>query len=255
MREITGHEEMLFQHRPRCTATLLTLAAALTGRTQDTLRALALPEWEELLITVRSALFGPRIEAELTCPDCGAGVSLIFSAGDLPRSPPELPEGIVSLTAGGIADLEASGAMGEAAFAFLQTRALGDGPDHIGAQFTGESKAMPALLERATFGLGSEQEAFGHALELAASGLALELATACTDCGAAMLAPFDIAAFFGAEMEARARRLLDEVHLIAGRYHWAEAEILSLPFSRRQAYIARLLTEPLAPSRAASAWA
>jgi hypothetical protein len=70
-----------------------------------------------------------------------------------------------------------------------------------------------------------------------------------------MLAPFDIAAFFGAEMEARARRLLDEVHLIAGRYHWAEAEILSLPFSRRQAYIARLMTEPLAPLRVASAWA
>jgi hypothetical protein len=38
-------------------------------------------------------------------------------------------------------------------------------------------------------------------------------------------------------MEARAKRLLAEVHLIASAYGWSEAEILGLSRARRDFYL------------------
>jgi hypothetical protein len=39
----------------------------------------------------------------------------------------------------------------------------------------------------------------------------------------------------------RARRFLDEVHVLARAYGWAEAEILRLSEARRSAYLQRVL--------------
>lgn len=223
MRALTGSDELLFLNTTGQTAALIGLATALTGRTEADLRAQPLADWEEVLITLRSRLIGPRIEAELRCPDCGASIALIFNASDLPREVPPVPAGLRPLTAGDLADLEDCGLRGEAALAFLLAR------------------AQPGTLS-------APQDPADHlaGLEVLASGLGLDLATACTDCGVALVSPFDIAAFFGAEMAGLAARLLDEIHLIAGRYHWAEDAILALPFARRQAYITRILAEPLA---------
>ena len=48
---------------------------------------------------------------------------------------------------------------------------------------------------------------------------------------------FDIASFFYAEVSAYAKRLLREVHTLARRYGWREADILSMSTARRQFYI------------------
>jgi len=44
-------------------------------------------------------------------------------------------------------------------------------------------------------------------------------------------------------MRLRARHLLRQVHELASRYHWSEAELLSLPLPRRQAYLGLIEAE------------
>lgn len=63
----------------------------------------------------------------------------------------------------------------------------------------------------------------------------------CRECGHEWGAPFDIASFLWGEIDARAQRLLDEIHLLARAYGWTEAEILSLSQERRTAYLERVV--------------
>ena len=80
------------------------------------------------------------------------------------------------------------------------------------------------------------EAAFEQADPWAELGLEFE----CEACGHAWTAPFDIAAFVWEEIEARARGLLDEIHLLAGAYGWSERAILGLSEARRAAYLERL---------------
>ena len=59
----------------------------------------------------------------------------------------------------------------------------------------------------------------------------------CPECGHQWEESFDIVTFFWAEIEARAKRLLFEVHTLASAYGWTEREILSLSESRRALYL------------------
>jgi hypothetical protein len=64
-----------------------------------------------------------------------------------------------------------------------------------------------------------------------------QLALSCEACGEHFTVAFDVAAFLWREIEAWSARLLADVHTIASAYGWAEAEILALPPTRRQAYL------------------
>jgi hypothetical protein len=59
----------------------------------------------------------------------------------------------------------------------------------------------------------------------------------CPACGRAWQAILDIAAFLWAEIRARARRLLQEIDVLARTYGWTEAEILGLSDTRRGLYL------------------
>jgi hypothetical protein len=61
----------------------------------------------------------------------------------------------------------------------------------------------------------------------------------CPACGGQWDETLDLTAFFWAEVEARAKRLLLEVHTLASSYGWSEREILSLSEPRRAFYIER----------------
>ncbi|KFG69600.1 hypothetical protein, partial [Microvirga sp. BSC39] len=50
-------------------------------------------------------------------------------------------------------------------------------------------------------------------------------------------AGFDIGAHFWTEVEADARRLLSEVAALAERFGWSEEALLTMPASRRRAYL------------------
>ena len=59
----------------------------------------------------------------------------------------------------------------------------------------------------------------------------------CPSCGHRWQVILDIGSFFAKEIEALARRLLWEVHVLATAYGWTEHEVLTLSARRRHAYL------------------
>jgi hypothetical protein len=85
----------------------------------------------------------------------------------------------------------------------------------------------------------SEQqiEAIGESMA-AADPLAEILVTFdCPNCGSYFQEALDLPSFLWAEIEARAKRTLMEVHALASTYGWSQAEILSLSPARREFYV------------------
>ncbi len=84
---------------------------------------------------------------------------------------------------------------------------------------------------------GEELEELGDKMILADPLAEIALAFECPTCKSASEEAIDLPAFFWAELEAYARRLLREVHILAAAYGWSEDEILSLSDSRRAIYL------------------
>lgn len=63
----------------------------------------------------------------------------------------------------------------------------------------------------------------------------------CPECGTSFEDALDLSSFLWAEIEESARRLFDEVHLLASSYGWTEEEVLQLSSMRREAYVRRVL--------------
>jgi hypothetical protein len=65
----------------------------------------------------------------------------------------------------------------------------------------------------------------------------LEIVGQCPDCCGELRAEFDVVASWLSGLKNDSGILIEEVHLLASRYHWTEREILSLPAARRQVYL------------------
>lgn len=63
----------------------------------------------------------------------------------------------------------------------------------------------------------------------------------CPECGASFEETLDLGSFLWSEIEDSARRLFDEIHLLASSYGWTEEEVLRLSSRRREAYVRRVL--------------
>ena len=70
------------------------------------------------------------------------------------------------------------------------------------------------------------------------SGAELRVDISCVECGRTWVEQFDVASAVVAEVEARARRLFQDVHVLARTYGWREPDILALSDARRAAYVA-----------------
>lgn len=229
MRALTGRDEIAFDQPANGPHGRLAALAGSVGKGDEAaILALTLPEWEDLLLGLRRDLIGPRIESETDCPRCGAGNALVFAVDDLPRDPalPLALDGVALNTPrlGDLVALERRGLRGEPALAALLALVAGLSPDQAQARLS-----------------APDRDSVVAALESAVAGLGLDIGTACSDCGAEIILPLNVADFLDAELRARAARLLDEIHLIASSYHWPESKILDLPFARRQDYLRRIL--------------
>ena len=65
----------------------------------------------------------------------------------------------------------------------------------------------------------------------------IRLALTCPACAHQWVVVFDIGRFVWMEIDALARRIAGEVHLLAAAYGWREADILAMSAARRQLYI------------------
>lgn len=223
--------------------------------TPEVARRLLAGDRQFLLLRLREATFGQRVEGTLSCPwpGCAARVDLDFSTADVPvkrceaiapvyrvELSPAAAEGEEGRTVafrlpdGG--DQEALAPLLErnpaAALAGLLERCVVD--DGTGCRDAAERVARLSPLARA------EVE---RAMEAHAPAVELEMELTCPECGRGFTAPFDLQDFFFGELRTSRDLLYRQVHYLAWHYHWSEREILELPREKRLAYIEVLAQE------------
>lgn len=213
---------------------LALLAAALPGTAPQSLAQLPLGRRDAALLRLRERIFGPRMTAWAECPGCRERVEFTFTAAEIGVDPAaddlEEPAGQISetLTAFGC-DLE---------FRRVTTEDL--------AAIAGESDvelARRSLIRRCILQLrrGELTDAVVRAVsdrmaELdAAADIRLDIA--CPACDRQWGVPFDVVPYFWAELDAFARRRIQDVHALAATYGWDEPTILAMSPWRRECYL------------------
>jgi hypothetical protein len=200
-----------------------------------TLPVLPVGEREADLFALRRALFGERMQVRLECAACAEDMEFDLDAGEFARSLGESgPPGDsvvrvrqdgwdVEFRLPGVADLTAAARAADPRAALLTrclVSALRDGTAVPAAD-------LPVPVQRR----------IAEAVEAADPGADVTLNISCPECGQATRAELDIASYLWTELDAWARDVLLDVHLLATAYGWSEPEILALSPVRRRYYL------------------
>lgn len=191
--------------------------------------ALPLGQRDALLLQLREAIFGPRLESVVSCPTCGERLEFAFTCADLGAENYPTPPAEISVSSHNYAitarlpttaDIRATDQSNHT----LQQRCLVD-VRHEGKPVASEELPAPVVAAVAT------------QLQQADPLLDVQLSLDCPACRHRWQAPFDAVSFFWQEIEAWAQRMLYTVHLLARAYGWSERDILSMSAWRRQYYV------------------
>jgi hypothetical protein len=214
----------------------LRLALLLAGRLASSLDGREL-QWDQATVTdldavmlfVRILEFGYEVRAEAICPTtgCRRRIDISFALDAyLKSNVPVTPRGVEGDGAGWYrlrdlpnrfrlpraTDLLAAAEYPDTA-RYLSRTCIEPPP---------ESSARLAELERAMAAM--------------APNLGQDLSVVCPECAMPIAVRFDPIDFTLRELRGPASTVYQDVHLLASRYHWREAEILALPRQRRAAY-------------------
>lgn len=215
---------------------LTLLAFAWPERTWDELAELSIGQRDARLLTLREQVSGSKLNGFAECPRCAERLEFDVAVADLRvAAEPDAGEEARDLVADGLAlrfrlpnsrDLAAvlGGHDTSAARGLLVRRCV------IEASRDGVPVDVSDLPLEATTELARRMAACDPQAEVL-------LDLDCPACGHGWQALFDIVAFFWAELAARAKRLLREVHTLARAYGWREADILGMSARRRQFYL------------------
>ena len=187
------------------------------------------------LIRLRCACYGPRAPAYLGCPHCGEGMGFTIDleavlelaptddpvAFELAQAPFWLRARLPSTS-----DLRAAGAVtqADAARRVLLERCV------LEATRAGDRVDPGSLPESVQAALEAEFEARDPLSDL-------RFDQACPSCGERFLASFDMATYLWRELAVDARRVVQEVDVLARNYGWSEADILAMSRARRHTYL------------------
>ncbi|MDB5979784.1 MAG: hypothetical protein JWQ69_799 [Pseudomonas sp.] len=185
------------------------------------------------LMRLRQAMFGNRLSLWADCPGCGQRMEFELDSAQLPpmTAAPEWFEVHVQgqrqrfrcPSSRDLAKIAHNTDLDQAADQLLQACA---GPD----------VTLPTDPDIRR----SLREAVENALEAADPWADLSLLFQCPACNYSGDACFDIGQVLWENFDARARHILNEVHLLAQAYGWSEPQILALSDARRAAYLARV---------------
>jgi len=213
------------------------LAQATTGERSDTTSwaSVTVTDFEVTLLVLRVHLFGDVIACALDCPnpDCGERVEAEFRIADfLDALRPRQPPGVRA----------APGRPGwfclDDGHAAFRLPTAGDQAEVIGAvdapRRLGERCIDPPVVP------GRLRHRIERAMEQLAPEVSRHIDGSCPHCGHALSSPLFVSHLVMEELRRAAGGVHDEIHLIASRYHWSEADILGLPRSRRRGYAERI---------------
>ncbi|MFE6174985.1 hypothetical protein [Streptomyces sp. NPDC056464] len=184
------------------------------------------------LFALRRALFGERMQVRLVCSACGEDMEFDLDAGEFARSLGGPGDSVVRVEQDGwdvefrlpgVADLTAAARAADPRAALLARCVVS--AERAGAAVSAED--LPAPVQRR----------IAEAVEAADPGADVTLDIACPECGEATRAELDIASYLWTELDAWARDVLLDVHLLATSYGWSEPEILALSPLRRRYYL------------------
>lgn len=221
---------------------VVSLSAAGERPSEEVLRSLSVGDREALLLHVRRATLGDRIDCVATCPDpsCRERLDLTLSVEGLLVEPDPAPlewyEELFAASSGDEVPVRfrlPTGADQEATAELAATDPVAAGRALLArcvAASPGSGAGGAELPDHLASAVGARMAELDPQAEI-------RLAFDCAVCGRGADVLFDTASFLIAELAATIDRLYDEVHAIAWHYHWSEAEILDLPRAKRRRYL------------------
>jgi hypothetical protein len=207
---------------------LLALSAVLPQVPLKDLADWPLGERNRALVTMHCTSFNPRLQAWASCNQCGEKMEFELDA-----------EALVAHEGDEDAALDQLVTVKGHSFRLPTSRDL--------AQAARERDSLAAaacLVERCWTGDGespvwsdADLDEIGEAMAQADSSAEIRVSLRCPECRREWDEALDLATFLWAEVEARARQLLWEIHTLASAYGWTQTEILSLSQKRRSSYL------------------
>jgi hypothetical protein len=225
-------------NQPPARRVLTLLNADDDGGTFEALAPLSIGERDRRLLCLREQMFGPHLNAIAECPACGESLEVDFNIADVrvePNEPASEPftlehEGyVVAFRLPASLDL---GSLDENAAAVENRRRLVE-LCVLSASRSGSVISADELPEELVAAIAAQMAKADPQAEIL-------ITMQCPACPHQWSTPLDIGAFFWAELNTWATRLLREIHLLAAAYGWREPDILALSPTRRQLYLEML---------------
>jgi hypothetical protein len=216
---------------------LLVLGEAYPDRSSRELAELSPGKRDTLLLEVYKRTFGARLDGVGRCPSCREDVEFTLTASDLlAQAAPdgkERTDGIhvcdgyeVSFRLPTSLDLAAVAGCRDAdeARRRLLQRCVRGAVEDGAAVDTG---SLPESVVRSLAGAMLDLDPMAE----------LQLDLSCPVCGQQWRMLLEIVSFLWERIDAEAKRLLQEVHVLARAHAWSEAEILRMSECRRRLYL------------------
>lgn len=200
----------------------------------------ALAEWpvgqrDAALIGLFERLFGSELAAQAECPRCGTALEMNFPVSAIRADVPGPATNRFVLDHEGQCITYRLPTAGDLA-------ALSDvADDDADAATRSNWLVRRCLIET------NDDAVTGEVLQALSAAIAttsasvdpladVEFQLDCPACALAWQSPFDVVSFLWSELDAWARRMLREIHVLASHYGWSETDIIALTPQRRRHY-------------------
>lgn len=263
---LTGRDEALLADAARNRAAQITAVltrciqriGTVSPVSESIVHNLLVADRDFLLLKLREATFGSRVQGTLPCPwpDCGDKVDIDFSIDDIPVTTSEDKGPVFAMS---LSSEAASFENGTPIHEITFRLPTGADQELVSPRLAeNESVALTELLARCIQSIGTVAITSPAQLERLSSRARMEVEAemlrvaprielnmdvVCPECTRAFTAPFDLQDFFFGEMRTSRDLLLREVHYLAYHYHWSEKEIMEMPKDARRNYIEILADE------------
>jgi hypothetical protein len=210
------------------------LCAAFPAISRENLAELSIGQRDAFLLKLRELTFGSKLDCFARCPACEEQLEFVmqtedilrFSESDEKENEFEMEGVLVQYRMPNSLDLAAVGKCEDvdSACSLLAQRCI------VQVTSNGDSKNMSELPAQTKMNLiehMAKQEPQAD----------IDLTLNCPACAHNWQTVFDIVSYFWTEINAEARRLLYDIHVLALAYGWSESDILAMSGTRRRFYL------------------
>jgi hypothetical protein len=215
---------------------LTLLAFACPEQSPGNLATLSIGQRDGYLLHLRELTFGNKLNSFATCPHCGEKLESTMQVSDfrlVELQPPTTQEYTCHISGYDLRfrlpnswDLAAIVGQRDV----LQAKSLLGQRCLLQASYDGQAVTYPQLPPEIIQQLSNLMAECDPQAEIL-------LKFDCSACKHIWKLVFDIGTFFWTELTAQAKRLLQEVHVLARFYSWREVDILAMSTTRRQLYL------------------